>query len=213
MPDVVLPVLNEAQALPWVLSRMPGGFHAIVVDNGSVDGSASIARRLGADVVSEARPGFGAACFAGLVAATADVVCFMDCDASLDPCDLPLVAGPVLAGDADLMLGERRPERGAWPMHARWGNRVIALEVRRRTGLALRDIGPMRAARREALLALGMRDRRSGWPFEMVLRAAGAGWRVAEVPVPYRARTGRSKVTGTVRGTVRAFGDLVKVLR
>lgn len=213
MPDVVLPVLNEALALPWVLSRMPDGFRAIVVDNGSVDGSADIARGLGAEVVREAQPGFGAACFAGLVAATADVVCFMDCDASLDPDDLPLIAGPVLAGDADLMLGERRPERGAWPLHARWGNRVIALEVRRRTGLELRDIGPMRAARREALLALGLRDRRSGWPFEMVLRAAGAGWRVQEVPVPYRARTGRSKVTGTVRGTARAFGDLVKVLR
>jgi glycosyltransferase involved in cell wall biosynthesis len=213
MPDVVLPVLNEADALPWVLSRMPEGFRAIVVDNGSTDGSGDVARGLGAEVVREARPGFGAACFAGLVAAGDDVVCFMDCDASLDPHDLPLVAGPVLAGDADLMLGERRPERGAWPLHARWGNHVIALEVRRRTGLALRDIGPMRAARREALLELDLRDRRSGWPFEMVLRAAGAGWRVAEVPVPYRARTGRSKVTGTVRGTVRAFGDLVKVLR
>jgi len=213
MPDVVLPVLNEALALPWVLSRMPDGFRAVVVDNGSIDGSADIARGLGAEVVCEAQPGFGAACFAGLVAATADVVCFMDCDASLDPYDLPLVAGPVLAGDADLVLGARRPERGAWPLHARWGNRMIAFEVRRRTGLGLRDIGPMRAARREALLALGMRDRRSGWPFEMVLLAADVGWRVQEVPVPYRARTGRSKVTGTVRGTARAFGDLVKVLR
>ena len=213
MPDVVLPVLNEALALPWVLPRMPNGFRAIVVDNGSVDGSADIARGLGAEVVPAAQRGFGAACFAGLVAATADVVCFMDCDASLDPCDLPLVAGPVLEGDADLVLGERHPERGAWPLHARWGNRVIALEVSRRTGLALHDIGPMRAARREALLELDLRDRRSGWPFEMVLLAAGAGWRVQEVAVPYRARTGRSKVTGTVRGTVRAFGDLVKVLR
>jgi len=89
MPDVVLPVLNEALALPWVLSRMPDGFRAIVVDNGSVDGSADIARGLGAEVVRAAQRGFGAACFAGLVAATADVVCFMDCDASLDPCDLP----------------------------------------------------------------------------------------------------------------------------
>ena len=213
MPDVVLPVLNEALALPWVLPRMPDGFRAIVVDNGSVDGSADIARGLGAEVVRAAQRGFGAACFAGLVAATAEVVCFMDCDASLDPCDLPLVAGPVLEGDADLVLGERHPERGAWPLHARWGNRVIALEVSRRTGLALHDIGPMRAARREALLELDLRDRRSGWPFEMVLLAAGAGWRVQEVAVPYRARTGRSKVTGTVRGTVRAFGDLVKVLR
>lgn len=213
MPDVVLPVLNEAAALPWVLSRMPDGFHPIVVDNGSTDGSGDLARRWGAEVVREEQPGFGAACFAGLVASAADVVCFMDCDGSLDPRVLPLVAGPVITDDADLVLGERRPERGAWPLHARWGNRAIALEVRRRTGLALHDIGPMRAAGREALLALDLRDRRSGWPFEMVLRAADNGWRVQEVRVPYRARTGRSKVTGTLRGTARAFGDLVKVLR
>lgn len=213
MPDVVLPVLNEAGALPWVLGRMPPGFRPVVVDNGSDDGSGDVARDLGAEVVLEARPGFGAACFAGLVAATADVVCFMDCDASLDPGDLPLVAGPVVAGDADLVLGARRPEPGAWPAHARWGNRAIALEVGRRTGLTLRDVGPMRAAGREALLDLGLRDRRSGWPFEMVLRAAEEGWRVREVNVPYRARIGRSKVTGTVRGTARALGDLAKVLR
>ena len=213
MPDVVLPVLNEVEALPWVLSRLPDGFHAIVVDNGSTDGSGDLARASGAEVVVEPVAGFGAACFAGLVAATGDVVCFMDCDASLDPRDLPLVAGPVLAGDADLVLGARIPERGAWPLHARWGNRAIALEVRRRTGLAVHDLGPMRAAGREALLGLELRDRRSGWPFEMVLRAAESGWRVREVNVAYRARTGRSKVTGTVRGTARAFGDLVKVLR
>lgn len=213
MPDVVLPVLNEAGALPWVIGRMPPGFCPIVVDNGSNDGSGDVARDLGAVVIVEERPGFGAACFAGLVAATADVVCFMDCDASLDPGHLPLVTDPVLADDADLVLGARRPERGAWSAHARWGNRAIALEVGRRTGLTLRDIGPMRAAGREALLALGLRDRRSGWPFEMVLRAAEEGWRVREVAVPYRARIGRSKVTGTVRGTARALGDLAKVLR
>ncbi len=213
MPDVVLPVLNEAAALPWVLSRMPDGFRAIVVDNGSSDGSGDLARGLGAEVVHEQQAGFGAACFAGLVAATDDVVCFMDCDASLDPLDLPLVADPVRGGHADLVLGERRAEPGSWPLHARWGNRAIALEIRRRTGLAIRDIGPMRAARREALLALELRDRRSGWPFEMVLRAADAGWRVREVAVPYKARAGRSKVTGTVRGTAVAFADLVRVMR
>ncbi len=213
MPDVILPVLNEARAIPWVLSRMPDGFHPIVVDNGSTDGSGDIARGLGSEVIREPQPGFGAACFAGLVAANDEVVCFMDCDASLDPGDLPLVVKPVLEGSADLVLGERRPERGAWPLHARWGNRAIAFEVRRRTGLLLRDIGPMRAARREALLALDLRDRRSGWPFEMVLRAADAGLVVREVAVPYRARTGSSKVTGTVRGTARAFGDLVRVMR
>jgi glycosyltransferase involved in cell wall biosynthesis len=213
MPDVVLPVLDERAALPWVLERMPAGYVPIVVDNGSTDGSGELAASLGARVVREPQPGFGAACFAGLQAAAADVVCFMDCDASLDPADLPLVAGPVAQGDADLVLGTRRAEPGAWPPHARWGNRAIAFEMRRRTGLPLRDLGPMRAVRRKALLDLGMTDRRSGWPFEMVLRAAEAGWRIREVPVPYRARAGRSKVTGTGRGIARAFGDLVKVMR
>jgi glycosyltransferase involved in cell wall biosynthesis len=212
MPDVVLPVLDEAQALPWVLARMPPGYRPIVVDNGSTDGSAQIAHACGATVVSEPRPGFGAACFAGLTAATADVVCFMDCDASLHPGALPEVAAAVLAGRADLVLGARRPQRGAWPLHARLLNRALALELRRRTGIALSDLGPMRAGRREELLALGIADRRFGWPLEMVLRAAAAGWRVEEVPVGYRARTGRSKVTGTVRGTARAVRDMTRAL-
>ncbi|MGH2651206.1 MAG: glycosyltransferase family 2 protein [Actinomycetota bacterium] len=213
MTDVVLPVLNEARALPWVLGRMPEGFAPIVVDNGSTDGSADMAASLGAVVVREPRPGFGAACFAGLRAAADDVVCFMDCDGSLDPQLLPLVEDSVSAGEADLVLGERRPEPGSWPLHARLGNRVIAWEVRRRTGVPLRDLGPMRAARREALLTLGLRDRRFGWPLEMLLRAAEAGWRIAEVPVGYRARSGRSKVTGTVWGTVRTAWDMARVLR
>jgi glycosyltransferase involved in cell wall biosynthesis len=208
--DVVLPVLDEREALPWVLSRMPPGYDAIVVDNGSTDGSADVARRLGARVVSEPRRGFGAACFAGLLAARDEVVCFMDCDASLDPGELPLVAGPVLAGDADLVLGARR---GAGPLHARIANRALALELRRRSGARLTDIGPMRAARTEALLALGIVDRRFGWPLEMVLRAADAGWTVTEVPVTHHPRRGRSKVTGTVRGTARAVRDMAAVLR
>lgn len=213
MPDVILPVLNEAEALPWVLPRMPPGFRPIVVDNGSTDGSAVIADGLGARVVSEPRLGFGAACWAGLVAADDDVVCFMDCDASLDPADLPLVADPVVSDSADLTLGARRADPGAWPVHARVGNRVIAWQMRRRTGLELGDLGPMRAARRAPLLALGIHDRRFGWPFEMVLRASSAGWRIIEVPVPYRPRVGRSKVTGTVKGTVRATVDLIQVMR
>ncbi len=213
MSDVVLPVLNEADALPWVLGRMPAGFTPVVVDNGSTDGSAEIARDLGAFVVREPRRGFGAACFAGLTASSGDVVCFMDCDGSLDPSDLPSVVAPVLAGEADLVLGARVPERGAWPLHARVGNRALAWEVRWRTGLGLRDLGPMRAARRDALLALGLRDRRFGWPLEMVVRAAAEGWRIREVPVPYRTRSGRSKVTGTVRGTARTVRDMARVLR
>lgn len=212
MPDVVLPVLNEARALPWVLDRMPAGYRPIVVDNGSFDGSADIARELGADVVHEGRKGFGAACYAGLCASRDEVVCFIDCDASLDPGDLPIVAGPVLRGEADLVLGARRAEPGSWPLHARLGNRAIALEVRRRTGLALRDLGPMRAARREGLVTLDLRDRRSGWPFEMVLRAFEAGWSIREVEVAYRVRAGRSKVTGTIGGSAQAVGDLVRIL-
>ena len=213
MTDVVLPVLNERAALPWVLGRMPAGYRAIVVDNSSTDDSPAIAAALGATVVHEARRGFGAACFAGLAAARAEVVCFMDCDGSLDPADLPRVAGPVAAGHADLVLAARLADAGAWPAHARLLNRLLVLELRRRTGLRLRDLGPMRAARRQDLLALGIADRRSGWPLEMVLRARRAGWRISEDAVPYRARAGRSKVTGTVRGTVRAIRDMSAVLR
>jgi hypothetical protein len=132
----------------------------------------------------------------------------MDCDGSLDPRDLPLVADPVVLGQADLVMGARHLERGAMPRHAQVANRALALELRRRTKRPLTDLGPMRAARRRALLELGIEDRRFGWPLEMVLRAAAAGWRIEERPVPYRARTGRSKITGTFRGTVRAVRDM-----
>ena len=214
MPDVVLPVLNERDALPWVLERMPAGYVPIVVDNGSTDGSGALAASLGARVVHEPRPGFGAACFAGLTAAEAELVCFMDCDASFDPRELSRVTDPVAAGTAELVLGARRPAPdAAWPPHARLANAVLALELRRRTGVWVTDIGPMRAAPREALLALGIRDRGFGWPLEMVLRAARAGWRIEEAPVTYLAREGRSKVTGTVRGTVRTVRDMAAVLR
>jgi len=210
--DVVLPVLDEADALVWVLGRMPEGFRPIVVDNGSTDGSAELASAMGATVVVEPLRGFGAACFRGLVAASSDVVCFMDCDASLDPCDLPLVAEPVARDRADLVLGARAAAKGAWPLHARFANRVLAREVRRRTGLPLTDLGPMRSVGRNALIALQVRDRRFGWPLEMVLRAASAGWRVDEVSVPYHPRAGRSKVTGTLRGTARTVRDMTRAL-
>ncbi|MEW5351679.1 glycosyltransferase family 2 protein [Streptomyces sp. 16-176A] len=211
--DVVLPCLDEAEALPWVLGRIPAGWRAIVVDNGSTDGSADLARALGAHVVHEPRRGFGAACHAGLTAASADVVCFCDCDASLDPALLPAVAEPVLDGAADLVLGRRRPvTHRAWPLHARLANLELARLVHRRTGLRLHDLGPMRAARRTALLALDLTDRRSGYPLQTVVRAADAGWRVTETDVPYRPRTGRSKVTGTWRGTWQAVRDMRAVL-
>ena len=215
MPHVVIPVLDEAGALPALLAGLPPGYTAVVADNGSTDGSGDIARRLGALVVDQPVRGFGAACWAGLLAAEpADgVVCFMDGDGSLDPADLVGVAAPVLAGDADLVLGARRPTTaGAWPAHARMANRFLAMEIRRRTGVKLRDLGPMRAARRDDLLALGIEDRRFGWPLEMVLRAGAAGWRIIELPVAYAPRTGRSKVTGTVRGTSRAVRDMGRIL-
>ncbi len=212
MRHVVLPVLDERAALPWVLERMPAGYEPIVVDNGSTDGSGELAAALGAQVVHEPRPGFGAACFAGLRAARSDVVCFMDCDASFDPRELPRVAGPVEAGTAQLVLGARRPQPGAWPLHARIANRALTSELRRRTGVALRDLGPMRAAHREPLLGLGLLDRRFGWPLEMVVRAAAAGWDIDEVDVTYLPREGRSKVTGTVRGTLRTVRDMAAAL-
>lgn len=206
--DVVLPVLNEHGALPWVLERMPEGYRPIVVDNGSDDGSAEIAAGLGVEVVAEPRRGFGAACFAGLLAATAPVVAFMDCDASLDPGDLPGLCAPILNGEADLALGARDAKDGALPPHSRIANRYLAWEVRRRSGAHITDIGPMRAARRTALLELGITDRRFGWPLEMVLRAGQDGWRITERRVPYRSRIGKSKVTGTLGGTLKAVKDM-----
>jgi glycosyltransferase involved in cell wall biosynthesis len=209
--QVVLPVLDEVRALPGVLAGLPSHIAPIVVDNGSTDGSAELASSLGAEVVRAEPRGFGAACWAGLVVATHDTVCFMDCDGSLAGRDLSRVLDPLDRGDADLVLGARRPVDGAWSRRNRLANRALASLVRRRTGLVLSDIGPMRAARRTALLELGLNDRRYGWPLEMVLRAAAAGWRVAELPVTYHPRVGRSKVTGTVLGTARAVSDMARV--
>lgn len=210
--QVILPVLNERDAIGEVLGAMPDGYEPLVVDNNSADGSGDLARRLGASVVRETRPGFGAACWRGLVSAQTEIVCFMDCDGSLDPRELDRVAHPVREGGADLVLGARDPERGAWPLHARLMNRALALAISHRVD-GVTDIGPMRAAKREGLLELGLRDRRFGWPLEMVLRASEEGWRIEEVPVTYMARSGRSKVTGTLRGTVRTIYDMAKAMR
>ncbi|OKJ72991.1 glycosyltransferase family 2 protein [Streptomyces sp. CB02460] len=211
--DIVLPCLDEAAALPGVLARVPRGWRAIVVDNGSTDGSADVARSLGATVVHEPRRGFGSACHAGLLASDAEYVCFCDCDGSLDPALLAGFVRRVADGECDLLLGRRRPqERGAWPAHARAGNAALSRMLHRRTGLRLRDLGPMRAGRRADLLALGLTDRRSGYPLQMVVRAADAGLKVAETDVPYLARTGKSKVTGTWLGTWHAVRDMRAVL-
>jgi glycosyltransferase involved in cell wall biosynthesis len=211
--DVVLPCLDEAAALPWVLSRMPPGFRAVVVDNGSTDGSAAIARRHGATVVHAERRGYGAACHAGLEAATAPLVAVMDADATLDPARLPDLAALLRADRADLVVGVRRPvNRRAHPWPLRLANAELARRVRRRTGFRLTDVGPMRVARRLPLLDLRVADRRSGYPVETLVRAADAGWRLATVEVDYLARRGRSKVTGTPLGIWRAVRDASAVL-
>jgi glycosyltransferase involved in cell wall biosynthesis len=212
--DVVMPCLNEAGALPWLLARLPDGYRAIVVDNGSTDDSARIAEAAGALVVTESRRGFGAAAHAGLLRATAPVVAFCDADASMDPRDLPLVVDPVLAGEADLVLGRRRPTTaGSWPVHARLANSTLSWRLRRITGVNIYDLGPMRAARRDDLLSLDLQDRRSGYPLEVFLKAAERGWRIREVDTPYAPRVGRSKVTGTVRGTLTAVSDMSRLLK
>lgn len=209
----MFPCLDEALALPVVLSALPEGMRAIVVDNGSTDGSAVVAEAHGAQVVFEPQRGFGAAVHAGVRAARAPIVAICDADGSFDSADLSRVVSPVAAGEADLVLGRRRARRGAWPLHARAANAFLARRIRSLTAVPLHDLGPMRAARREELLGLDLRDRRSGYPLEMVLAAAQQRWRIAEVDVDYGPRTGRSKVTGTVRGTVRAVGDMSRILR
>nr|WP_051389376.1 glycosyltransferase family 2 protein [Arthrobacter sp. 35W] len=206
--DVVLPCLNERAALPQVLASLPPGYRAIVVDNGSTDGSGPLAAALGAVVVLEPRRGFGAAAHAGLLAATAEYVAFCDCDGSLDPAGLAPMLKLVRSGSADLVLGARRPVRGAWPLHARLANTVLGWRLRRLTGIPVTDLGPLRLARRSALLGLDLTDRRSGYPLEMFLKAHRAGWRVAEIPVAYAPRVGKSKVTGTLRGTLTAVKDM-----
>ncbi|MFC4942014.1 glycosyltransferase family 2 protein [Pseudonocardia sp. GCM10023141] len=210
--DVILPCLDEAQALPGVLRALPDGFRALVVDNGSSDGTPRVAADLGARVLHEPRRGYGAAVHTGLAGATSDIVAFLDADGSLDPAALPAMVA--LLDGADLVAGRRQPQgRGAWPWHARAGNVAIATLLRRR-GVPVHDIAPIRVARRRALLDLGVADRAFGYPLELLVRAGAAGWRITEVDVAYRPRTGgRSKVSGSVRGTLRAARDMAGVLR
>jgi glycosyltransferase involved in cell wall biosynthesis len=206
--EVILPCLNEAAALPWVLDRLPAGYHALVVDNGSTDGSAAIARSFGARILDVAQRGYGSACHAGLVAATGDLVVIMDCDGTLDPVDLPALVRPVQTGEADLVVGRRRPQgRGVYPWTLQLANAALARQLRRRTGLMIFDCGPVRAALRSTLLMLEVQDRRSGYPVETLVKAAAAGLRVRQVDVAYLPRRGRSKVTGTPLGALRAVWD------
>ncbi|MQA11577.1 MAG: glycosyltransferase [Pseudonocardiaceae bacterium] len=213
--DVVFPCLDEAAALPGVLRALPDGYHPIVVDNGSTDGSPAVAAQYGASVVYEPNRGYGAAVHTGLVRATNELVCFLDADGSLDPGLLPELVEPVATGCADLAVGRRvSAGSGAWPWHARAGNAMLAAMLRRR-GLPVRDIAPIRVARREALLELGVADRAFGYPMELLLRAHRAGWRIREFDVSYGPRTKgtKSKVSGSVRGTFRAARDMMAALR
>lgn len=210
--DIVLPCLDEADALPWVLAHVPESARAIVVDNGSTDGSPDIARDLGATVVSTSQRGYGAACHAGLEAATADLVAFCDCDGTLDPGDALRLAGEV-KDTPTLVIGRRRPvNRAAWPLSNRVANKELARRVRKRVRARIEDVGPLRVARRLDLVDLALTDRRSGYPVETVVRASDAGWSLVQVDVDYHPRVGRSKVTGTWRGALQAVHDMSEVL-
>ncbi|CAN5714988.1 glycosyltransferase family 2 protein [soil metagenome] len=209
---VVLPCLNEAEALPGVLASIPAGYQALVVDNNSTDGTAEVARAQGAQVVAEPVPGYGSAVHAGVVAAGTPIVAVIDADGSLDPADLPRLVAAL--DGAEMVIGRRRAVRGLkWPWHARLGTAAVCFRLRQKYGLPVHDIAPMRVVRRESLLNLGVTDRRSGYPLELLVRAAAAGWRVVELDVDYGPRSGGvSKVSGSVRGSFHAAVDFWKAL-
>ncbi len=214
--DVVIPCRDEAAALPIVLAAIPEDWRIIVVDNGSTDGTADVARSLGATVISEARPGYGAAVHAGMVAADAEYVAVIDGDASMRLIDLVPMLDLVRNDGVTMAVGRRQPvARGVWPWHARAGTKLLASMIRRRSDFPIHDLAPMRVCRREDLLALGVEDRRFGYPLELMLRAADAGWTVAEIDVAYdrRAAGTKSKVSGSVSGTARVIRDFAGVLR
>jgi glycosyltransferase involved in cell wall biosynthesis len=213
--DLVLPCKDEGRALEGLLPRIPEPWRVIVVDNGSRDDTAEVATRLGARVVQESVPGYGAAVQAGVEASDAEYLAVMDGDASFDPDDLAPLLELVRSGRADLAVGRRRPvARGVWPWHARFGNALVVRLMRRRIGLTVRDIAPLRVCRRQALVDLDLRDRRFGYPVELLHRATAAGWRILELDVGYHPRAAgtRSKVSGSVRGTVRTARDFYRVL-
>jgi glycosyltransferase involved in cell wall biosynthesis len=213
--DLVLPCHNEAGALPGLLPEVPPGFSAIVVDNGSTDATADVARGHGARVVGESRLGYGAAVQAGIEAATAEYVAVMDGDGSFDPAELPALLFAVSAGRCDLALGRRRPvSPGVWPWHARAGNALVVWWLRRSVGFPVHDLAPMRVCRRQAVLDLDVRDRRFGYPLELLRKATVAGWRLEEHDVAYRPRAVGtvSKVSGSLRGTTRTAHDFWRVL-
>ncbi len=220
---IVIPALDEEASIGLVLDALPRapGITVVVADNGSRDATASVAQARGAVVVREPARGYGRACLAALAEIRrrrpdpCDVVVFLDADWSDDPLELPAVAGPVLAGEADLVIGSRvlgEREPGALLPQARLGNWLAGRLIRWTTGVRFTDLGPFRAIAWGALEALGMQEPAFGWTVEMQLKAAGGGLRCTEVPVRYRKRVGRSKITGTLRGTLSASLTILSIL-
>ncbi len=214
--DVVIPCRDEALALPGVLADLPAGFRAIVVDNGSTDGTAEVAAELGATVVAEERAGYGAAVHTGVLAATAEYVAVLDGDGSMTAHDLPRLLAAVRSGEATMAIGRRRPvARGVWPWHARMGTKALAWWLRTRSDFPIHDLAPMRVCRRQDLLDLAVEDRRFGYPLELMIKASAAGWTVHETSIDYRPRAlgTKSKVSGSAKGTARVIRDFAKVMR
>jgi glycosyltransferase involved in cell wall biosynthesis len=206
--SLIIPALNEAECLSHLLAEVPTGLvdQLLVVDNGSSDNTADVARASGAQVIAEPRRGYGYACAAGAIAAGGDVLAFMDGDGSFVPGELPNLLAPLEQGTADLVLGSRMlgyPRKIAMPPHQRLGNQLFTRVLRYRFQLRLTDLGPYRAIRRELLLELDMQERTYGWPLEMIIKTASRRRSIVEIPVTYRPRlAGHSKVGGTLRGSL-----------
>src|SRR5205814_6523204 len=212
--SVIIPTHNEAEAIERVLVDLPPELttEVIVVDSNSSDGTPEIAARMGARVVQEPRRGYGRACLTGLANANSpDVVVFLDGDYSDRPSELPILLAPITDGRADITLGSRLKERrsaGALPWHQVLGNRMAASLIRllfsSAYGLDISDLGPFRAGRADVLRSLALEETTYGWAVEMILKGALAGFRVVEVPVSYHPRIGKSKISGTLKGTLGA---------
>jgi len=221
--SVIIPTHNEAQAIGRVLADLsladlPPNFvtEVIVVDSNSNDGTPEIAARMGARVIQEPRRGYGRACLTGMGAANSpDVVVFLDGDYSDRPSELPILLAPIIEGRADITLGSRLHEHNsgdALPWHQVFGNRLAAALIRALYGLKISDLGPFRAARANVINALALEETTYGWAVEMILKGALAGFRVVEVPVSYYPRIGKSKISGTLKGTVGAAWFILSLI-